>query len=207
MRQGYIGRNFEPSYFATRRPASYFLAPDGVRALRAITAQQYHPAVLKSVHKDATASQRFIAHSFKVFELYLRLTDIYGPNLKFFTKSQLRSYHYFPQPLPDAYVRLTNGAGERHYFIELVAGYEPFLAQVSRVKRFIKYDEAGDWEAATGTELPQTLLLCDYWAQAKKLTSYADREVDDFDSEESPIQITTRDIITQLLDRQRLTNN
>ena len=201
MRQGYIGRNFEPAYFASRRPASYFLAPDGVQALRATADPQYHPAVLKSVHKDATASQRFIAHSFKIFELYLRLTDIYGPNIKFFTKSQLRYYHYFPQPLPDAYVRLTNGAGERHYFIELVAGYEPFLAQVGRVKRFIKYDEDGDWEAATGTKLPQTLLLCDYWAQAKKLKSYADREVDDFDSDDSPIQIMTRDTITQQINQ------
>ena len=45
MRQGYIGRNFEPAYFASRRPASYFLAPDGVQALRATADPQYHHGV------------------------------------------------------------------------------------------------------------------------------------------------------------------
>lgn len=198
--QEYIGRKYEKSYHLTGRHASYYLEAKGIKALRSFADTRYSSSVLTNMYKDKDASDRFINHWLKLFETYTGLKDIYSEKLKFITKSQLSNYKYFPEQLPDAYIRVAYRTNEKHYFLELIESSQPFFVQINKIKNYIKYEEEGDWEEATGTGLPAALFICDTAAQAEKLMKYADREIDDFDSDESPIMITFKGGVAGVLD-------
>ncbi len=109
--QGYIAKHYDKGYKLQGKPAEYYLLAKGARLLQqtaetadddtAITDQ-----AIKNRYKDKTASETFMIHSLAILSLSLKLKQLYGDNLRFFTKSEMQPYDYFIRPLPDAFLAL-----------------------------------------------------------------------------------------------------
>jgi hypothetical protein len=108
-----------------------------------------------------------------IFATYNCLKDQYGDQLKFFTKADLsyEQFSYFPQPLPDAYIRLKQGNEEKQFFLDLYYDNQPFFASARKVKRYIKYDEDANW-SVTETDLPIVLAVCESASLVKHLQKH-----------------------------------
>lgn len=187
--QEYIGRHYEPSYRLLGKHASYFLQPKGIKALKQLD-DMYDESVLHNIYKDKSASEQFINHNLAIFNAYCELKAKYGENLRFFTKSQLTNYSYFPKHLPDAYARIQTDGGSQ-YFINVLETHRPFFISTRKVKHYIEYSETGEWED-TGTSLPTAVFLCDTETLQKRLNRQLVKLDDEIESSEARILITTR---------------
>lgn len=160
--QGFIDRRYDGNDRLRGKHASYYLKPEAIRALRARTNHaNITDGAIKNVYKDKTVSDQFIQHCLYVFTAYCHLTALYGADLKFFTKTGLAAYDYFPRPLPDAFLSLKNNGDEtKRFFLEVFESTTPAFALNRRVKQLIDYFEGGDWEA-TESDFPTILIICD----------------------------------------------
>lgn len=159
LEQGLIGKRFDSSYRLAGKPAAYYLTPEGARRLQDAEGTAVN---VKLLYKDRTASERFIKSSLELFLFYNRLKAQYGDSLKFFSKASLsyEDYDYFPQPLPDAYIRIEIDGHRSQFFVERYYRDQPPFKTKSRAKRYIDYDDSGEWDA-TGSEMPSVLVICD----------------------------------------------
>lgn len=164
VEQGYIGKRFDSSYRIKGKPAAYYSLPTGVKALKA-TNEDADP---KIIYKDKTVSEQFVGHSLGIFAVYNLLNALYGDQLKFFTKSDLRTYDYFPQPLPDAFVALKSNSGVKRFFLDKFDSDVPYFALNKRLKQYVDYADNGDWEV-TDSEFPAILFICADQKQEKRL--------------------------------------
>ena len=171
MELSYIGRNFEPEYHLLRKHAVYYLLPDGIKALKQASDKKYSPKVLRNMAREDDKSEQFINHHLAVFNVYCALRAMYGDELRFFTKSQLTTFEHYPQPLPDAYIRIGDNDDERQFFLDVLHESQPFFIATRKVMQYIIFADEGrkEWERETGTALPGVLLICDSPSLKKRL--------------------------------------
>lgn len=168
--KGLVGRRFEPRHRLLGKPVAYYLTPAGARALQEHRDPDKPEIDIKAIYKDKTVKDDFMWRCLDVFAAYNRLRTEYGDRLKFFTRANLNyeKFDYFPQPLPDAYIRLRLGGEEKQYFLDFYYDTEPFFAPVKKIKKYIKYAESEDWDD-TGTALPTFLAVCESTGLQKRL--------------------------------------
>jgi hypothetical protein len=179
VQREFVGRNYKPEYHLNRQPASFYLLPKGIKALRATGDEKYSQMVLHNAYKDKNAKARFITRCLDIFEMYRKLREVHGGDLEFFTRSELYHYEDFPEPRPDAYFRISKGQEELQFFLEVMDTTQPDFAHKRRIKQYIEYAESGDLEDATGTSLPTILLICDKESTRRRLQKHADNQVED----------------------------
>jgi hypothetical protein len=168
-KHGLIAKRFEPKYKLLGKPAAYYLLSAGVKALKA----SYEPDKQgqlnpKLIYKDGAVSEQFVEHCLDIFGVYNRLRGQYADNLKFFTKSKLSAYDYFPKPLPDAYIRIKTTQGDKQYFLDIYSDKQPQFAHIKKIKQYIEYEDSEDW-AITNTDLPAILALCESTGLQKRM--------------------------------------
>jgi len=171
MELNYIDRKFEPEYHLLRKHATYYLMPEGIKALKQAPDKKYSLKVFRNMAREEDKSEQFINHHLAVFSLYCTLRTMYGDELRFFTKSQLTTFEHYPQPLPDAYIRIGDGDDERQFFLDVLHESQPFFIATRKVMQYIAYADEGrkEWERKTDTALPSVLLICDNPSLKKRL--------------------------------------
>lgn len=179
--QGYLDRKYDSSYKLAHKPAVYLLSKDGRAALRKIS-KIYRPDVLRRLSRDNTRSEDHISRWLSLLRVYATLEVRYGDDLDFFTANQLGVYDYFPQPLPDAFIRLkVDGArrGDRLFFLYMLSGIEHFADATAAVHNLIRYteDSLASWETNTHREMPRVLFVCSTVFLQKRLTRKIRRAV------------------------------
>ena len=157
LEQELIGKRFDSSYRLQGKPAAYYITPEGARRLQEARGTEVN---VRTIYKDKSVSEQFVAHCLGLFRIYSVLRKRYGDEFKLFTKSDLSSYDYFPSTLPAAYIRLKDGEVDKHFFLHIYHDHQPIFAVTRRVKQYIEYAESGEWET-TGTELPAVLVVCE----------------------------------------------
>ena len=158
LKRGYIGRRYEKSYKLLGKPATYYLLKESFPVLK--DQKGISPVVLKNIYKDAQATDKFVDACLGVLDLHNLLKAQYGEGLKFFTKSDIANYSYFPKPLPDAFLAHKNEAQTKRFFILAFESSIPAFALNRRLQQFIDYYEDGDWEV-TNSDFPSMLILCE----------------------------------------------
>jgi hypothetical protein len=111
-----------------------------------------------------------------MLDIYVSLQS-HNTDIKFFTKSDLNheDYEYFPQPLPDAYIKLADG---KHFFLQIRHEHQPFFVATRAAKRYMEYFENGVWDD-TGTAFPVVLFIVDTLSIQKRLHEFVNKNIDD----------------------------
>lgn len=160
--RGFISKRHEPEYRLLHKPAAYYLSPDGARALQAHwdDVGKEQTISIKTLYKEKTVTEQFVGHCLDIFQVHNQLRGTYGNKLRFFAKSQLAGYDYFPEKLPDAYIRFRTNGEDRDFFLDIYHDDQPFFTAVRRIKSYFEYREEGDW-AVTDSDFPVILAVCD----------------------------------------------
>jgi hypothetical protein len=167
-----IGKRFDKSYRIQGKPAAYHLLPEGARVLMA--SKPGLRVNIKSIYDDDTRSEEFISRCLDLFAISNHLKSMYGDKLKFFPKSTLAVYDYFPKPLPDAYISLKIGNDTRRMFMELFDSNKPPFAVDQRLRQLIEYYQSGEWQTK-GSPFPPILCICEDGASEKRLQKQINR--------------------------------
>lgn len=185
---GLVGKRFDGSYRLLGKPAAYYLTPDGARQLQEARKIQVN---IKGIYKDKSVSEQFVARSLNLFAIHNRLRTQYGDKLELFTKANVNyeEYDYFPQPLPDAYIRFKDS--NKHFFLDVYYDDQPKVVAVQRMKQYIKYEESGEW-LATKTDLPVVLAVCESAGLVKQVQRYMRKSLKEAWESEVVYALTTK---------------
>lgn len=154
-----IERRYNKQYKIDRRPAEYFIVDDGITTLKRYMPDKCDSRVLHNLYADKKAEPTSIAHYFNVATIYCELQRRYGDDLRFFTKTQIRSYEHFPKQKPEAFIRLDVGRVQKEFFLEVFNPNTPFFSYVGMVKRYIEYSDNRAWHDKTKRKLPKILFV------------------------------------------------
>lgn len=196
--QEYIAKRYDKSYKLKGKPAAYYLLPNGARALIGLgDRDENEPINIKRIYKDKDVSEGFIQQSLNILSAYLTLSALYGNKLDFFTKSDLKyeQFEFYPQPLPDAHVRISTKGGDKNFFLDIFEDSQPFFVLIRRIKKYLEYAGSGEWPEEP---LPTILIIVENKSVHKRLRKRIAKELRD--SYEEVSFATTR--LEYLLDPQ-----
>ena len=168
--RGWVGKNFSKRDRLTGKYASYYLLPKGIKALRQYKSKlgfdfELNPKIVHNIYKDKTASSRFINHCIGLGDINCSLKRLHGSNLEYFPKNDLIDHDYFPDPRPDAYLRIgadTKSIEERsEHFLEYCEEIVPFFVYRKRIKQYVEYVYDELWEEATSRKSPTIRLVAE----------------------------------------------
>jgi len=184
-KRGLLGRHYDGLKSLRGEPASYYLLPAGIAALKAQSdPERVSRRTLQAAYKDRTAKETFINESLAIFQQYNDYRRLYPEVLSFSTKSNMTfaAFDYFPQALPDGFIRLTQAGTTQCYFLEYVASHISPVGQYKLVKKYADYFESGEWSSRRrGT--PVMLIICETASVLKairKLVTASDLDDDHF---------------------------
>lgn len=177
------------------KPAIYYLGSKARHILK--NEGECELEALNLIYKEKRRTNKFIDHCLILADIYLYFlsTKEKGEEIKFFTKTSLTGYDYFPQPFPDAYISVTNGKETRSYFLDLFDDYTPPFVYRNRIKQYIKYSGDGDWAVNTNKSPFPTLLFVCPNDTAKKHVYWYGKSVIAKSFEEISLFVTTKDTI------------
>lgn len=172
--QGYIARRYDSSYKLLGKSARYYLAPKALKLLR--DQHGLNEGVLHSRYKDKSVSEPFIKHNLSVFNVCLKIKLGYPDAYNIFTKVELADYDYFPQPLPDLYMRRINPEEDKptNFMIDFFEDTLAFIIQ-KRVDQYIKRFEDDGW---IDKVYPNVLLICSNSRIEEKIQKYIEKQLD-----------------------------
>ncbi len=181
MRRGYVARHFDSSYRLQHRPAEYYLLPAAIRLLRTIL-EESSERELKQIYARPRASRRFIDRSLRLLTISLAFERVYRDQLDFMTKVDLNleAYTYLPQPLPDAFFRVSSEATpERSFFVEYFDSGVSIGIHGRKIAEYLDYQDEGGWEE-TGEAFPTVIIICETTAllnqAAKRVRSISNQK-------------------------------
>lgn len=177
--QEYIAKRYDKSYKLKGKPAAYYLLPKGARALIGLgDRDENEPINIKRIYKDKDVSEGFIQHSLNILGAYLALSALHGNKLDFFTKSDLKyeQFEFYPQPLPDAHVRISAKDGDKNFLLDIFEDTQPFFVLIRRIKKYLEYAGSGDWPEES---LPTILMIVENKSVHKRLRKRIAKELRD----------------------------
>ena len=94
------------------KPAEYYVTPKGARLLmkntdpKARAADKVMEQGIKNLYKNSTVSSDYVTHCLRILQVSLRLRELYGDKLQFFTRMQMIPFGYLPAWRPDGFISL-----------------------------------------------------------------------------------------------------
>ncbi len=190
--QGYIGRHYDSSYKLQGKHAAYYLLPKGLAALK--EKDDSITSTSKTIYNDRKASDRFIEHSLAVFSVACTFQRLYDGTKQFFAKTELATFDYFPQPMPDGYLSIKQKNKRYHFFVDIYTESTPMFVHIRTLKRYITYDESGEWDV-TESDFPSIMVICD----TKSLKNRLMTRIQSIFEEEAPHLVVLATTVDELL--------
>lgn len=173
--QGYVGMNYDSSYRIQGKPATYYLATDGVKYLRQ---QPYtQESALRSIYQDKRAKDSQIQHRLNIFKTYIAIKQQHPDRFKFYSKTELMHKPYIPITRPDAY--LVDTKSDKSYFLDYLEDSMSFWALRKAIKRYIGFAELEIWQKHKPEQPhPEVLFVCESEQLKKRVKNLVKRELD-----------------------------
>lgn len=194
--QGYIvSRYSRGKRDENTKPSVYYLGSKARHILKKEEGCELE--ALNLIYKEKRKSEKFIEHCLTLADIYLYILSQKEENeeIKFFTKTTLTGYDYFPEPFPDAFIIKKDKEQTRMYFLDLFDDYTPSFVYRKRVKQYLKYSADGDWGANTNNSPFPTLLFVCPSETTKKHVYWYGKSVIAKSFEQVSLHVTTKDII------------
>jgi Replication-relaxation len=172
VERGFIAKHYLPDYMWTHKPVIYYLSPAGANELREHRDPDDQGEInLGAIYRNKAVEEPFINHCLHIFALYNQLTDRYGYDLDFLTKSDLVGSGNLPKPLPDALLQLENGKVTTYFFLDYFEDGQQHFVTTKRIRQYITYSRSGDW-SLVADKFPIILLAC----QSDKLRQRVEKQ-------------------------------
>jgi hypothetical protein len=173
--QGYVGMNYDSSYKIQGKPATYYLATDGVKYLRQ---QPYtQESALRSIYQDKRAKDSQIQHRLNVFKTYITIKQQCPDRFKFYSKTELMNKPYIPKTRPDAY--LSDTKSDKNYFLDYLEDSMSFWALRKAIKRYLTFAELEIWQKHKPEQPhPEIMFVCESEKLRRKVIGMVNRELD-----------------------------
>ncbi len=192
--QGFISKHYNKSYKLAGRPAEYFITPKGACQLEKAKPNTTNQWATKSLYKNKTVSQDFLAHCITVTETSQQLRAMYGGGDKsqILPKSHMAQYDYYPVWTPDLHLEIPgrDDAPAKHYFLDIWDGTKPFFVSIRKTRNYANFKESGDWQA--DEPFPAILAICANERSQKKLNRQMKHILDEAWDDELVFGTTTR---------------
>ncbi|HZE87113.1 MAG TPA: replication-relaxation family protein [Methylomirabilota bacterium] len=153
-------------------------------------------ADLEYIYSEGRREKKFIDRCLFLADVYWYLLSQKEPQeeLKFFTKTMLRGYEYFPDPLPDAFISVKGEETTRRYFLDFFDEYTPTFVLRKRVKMYLDYVEKSDWDENTDfAQFPSILFICPNERVKKHIYYYAKSLFEKNYEDKISLFLTTKD--------------
>ncbi len=175
IEKNYVKRHYEKKSFQdTAKPAIYYLGPKARQVLQKEKKIDLYD--LEYIYSEYRREKKFIDRCLFLADVYLYLLSQKEPQeeIKFFTKTLLKGYEYFPDPLPDAFISVKGEETTRRYFLDFFDEYTPAFVLRRRVKMYLEYIEKSDWDENTNNApFPSILFICPSERVKKHIYYYA----------------------------------
>jgi hypothetical protein len=161
--QGILGMRYDGHMRLRGEPASYYLLPEGIAALKAQSDPELvSRRTLQTAYKDRTAEKTFISDSLAIFQLYNYYRGLYGESMSFSTKSNMTfaAFDYFPDPIPNGFIRHVQSGAVQCYFLEYIRSHITPVGQYKLVKKYADYFADDKWSSRRSGS-PIILLVCE----------------------------------------------
>lgn len=197
--QQYIGRKYDKSYKLQGKGAVYYLAPKALTYLR--DEYGFHEQVLHAMYKNKSVSPAFIEHNLTVFRTYLALRDSYPDTFHAFTKYELATYDYFPEPKPTFYLNRIKPLADGHneYMLDIFVDTPAFVMK-KRFAAVVEHYESGDWEAEAQTDYPTILFVYPDSKGEERLQAHIAKTLDNTGIDDLTVYTTTVKALTSKQD-------
>lgn len=171
----YVSRHYDRKSFEDNtKPATYYLGSKARYILKDEKDLDFEQ--LEYIYSEHRRKEKFVNHCLFLVEVYLYLLSQKEETeeLRFFTKTELLNYDYFPDPMPDAYISIKGKNKTRRYFLDLFDEYTPPFVHRQRVRTYLEYAEKDDWDENTNnTPLPSILFIFPVESAKKHINFYA----------------------------------
>lgn len=198
INKGCVAREYDRmSIERNSKPAIFYLAPKS----RHILSSEKHINLsdLEYIYKEHRRDKKFINHCIAIADIYLFLLaqKDASEEVKFFTKHELKSYEYFPNPLPDAFIAVVNRDTTRRYFLDMFDEYTPSFVARQRVRYYFEYIEKNDWDDNTNyTKFPAILFVFEKESLLRHIKIYGKTQFDKTYENGLSLYVTTKTMIT-----------
>lgn len=143
------------------KPGTFYLRPKARHILK--KEKECELESLDLIYKEKGRTKKFIEHCLFMTDIfiYFLTTKKKSEEIKFYTKTSLAGYEYFPDPKPDGFMAIKNGHETTRYFIDLFDEYTPAWVYQKRIRAYIEYSRNGNWEANTkDSKIPILYFVC-----------------------------------------------
>ena len=138
--QGYIAKQYDPSFKLRHRPASYTLAPKGINYL--MKTGQCDEQHLKNFYKNRKAPEELIDRHLLIYKAFIAFKRRYGEHYGVLTRYEL-SRELFSEAMPDLYLEPRGNTSDKpEYVVDIIeAGTFSWL-----LRKRIQGHEQNDYE-------------------------------------------------------------
>ena len=171
VKYGYVGKRLDIRSKALNKPAAYYVASKGIKALQALPDHEHigAPAVRLSYQNKKTVHDEFVAHILNIYECTQCLQRQY-PSLKIFTERDTSRYGYFPKHSPEVFLSLpTDNPEQPHrFFFDIVRDRRPRRDLDNKLTNYVEFFDDDGWEE-TESELPVILLVSEWGSSERSI--------------------------------------
>lgn len=154
-----LGRHYTNTIKENTKPAIYYLIAKSKPFLT--TDPDINQDILKRLYRDKKSSEKLINHSVLLADYYFRQIKILDSReLQFLTKTDLVGRDLLPPNLPDAYISIKDQNDINRCFLEIIDEGTPRFILRTKIQMYIEYCASNTWQASTGYQMPDILLLC-----------------------------------------------
>lgn len=182
--QEYIAKQYDSTYRLRRRPASYFLASKGIRALTGD--EHVEQTSLRQQYKNKTQTEEQVDQCLEVANIYLAINRQYPKRFAIYTKYQLdRKYIISPAPA----LKLKDDRDDApDFYLDIIPAMYPSWLMRKRIRQHEQRAERVDTIAekleAEGIEegdyYPHVLFVAGNNATERRLVRFTNERYNDF---------------------------
>jgi hypothetical protein len=147
-------------------PAVYSIGLKGRSYLKKNSKElKINTIVLNRIWREQTLSVQFRFHCLTIVDIYLsllKLTNLTGAQLRFFTKSDLHNVIHLPTPFPDIFFHITEKSGfKRYYFLDVFNYFTNQRKFQKRIEQYYDYYDEETWQDnVDDSQFPVIIFVC-----------------------------------------------
>jgi hypothetical protein len=195
----YISRIYDTRHASNTKPAIYYSAKNGIAYIKSQNGG--NTKIVQKLYREKNQTKIFINACQLVADIYLDLSNRKDKRASF--KISVKS-DYPAHPLgdmimeisPHAFIEQTADNQTKQYFLETFINLPAEILRM-RIKKYLSYYQASDWEAETNKPFPTILFICPDDKISAYVQHYTQTKIAMLDEPDLNIHITENDKVRE----------